>query len=106
MAANRLDGLRAIPAGRANLSTDLAAGGIDQQRGRQPGQTEGARRVARRIDIDVQSLHFDLLEERLNRRDAAAVDRKRNDFEVAAAKLRLKPVQGGHLVSARQAPPG
>src|SRR5260221_671472 len=104
MARKCLNGLRAIPAGWANPSTDLAAGGIDQQRGRQAGQAEGARRVARRIDIDVQRLHLDLLEERLDRRDAAAVDRERNDFEVAAAKLRLKSVQGGHLLAARRAP--
>src|SRR6266404_8975674 len=106
MATKCLDGLRAIPAGWANPSTDLAASGIDQQRGRQPGQAEGARRDARRIDVDAQRPHLGLLVERLNRGNAATVNREGNDAEVAAAKLRLKPIQAGHLVAARHAPCG
>src|SRR5438132_1861250 len=80
---------RAVPFGGTPLAGDLPALRVDQQRRQHTRNSEAVRYSARRIDIDRELFDPDLLIEALDRRDALAIDRQRDDMEIIAAKLCL-----------------
>src|SRR6266849_6229878 len=96
--------LWAIPLGGPEQPPDLAAVAIDQERRRDAGGRELARRRARLIDEDAERLQPKLLVEALDGWQAAAIDRERQDDELRSAELGLQALERRHLAAARHAP--
>jgi hypothetical protein len=104
--AQHRGGALTVPFGRAEQAADVAAGAVDHHRGR---QAEGAERPVGgglRVAIDAQMLDPGLGIELLDLGPVGAVDRKRQDDQVVAAKPGLETVEGGHLAPTGGTPSG
>src|SRR6185312_15446373 len=101
---NERNGFGTVPLGGPEQPPDLAALAVDQERRRDAGGRELARRGAGLIDEDAERLEAKLLVEALDRQDAAAIDRERQDDELLAAERGLQAIERRHFAAAGDAP--
>ena len=104
MGSNQCDRFFRIPVARADHPRDHPALAVQQHAGRQPRDLHGAGQRHAVVEMQVETVHAELFQERLGHPDAAPILADRQNGEVAAALLGLQPVERGHLLHAGRAP--
>lgn len=104
VAAQQPNDVRAVPFEGTDVTREFPAVTVDQYRGRKRDAADLAKRACRRIDVDAQGAHVVLVEVTRHRREAAAIDRQRDDLELRAPEKRLEPVERRKLLPAGGTP--